>query len=192
MSKKSRRKSKQPATTQQAECPAADYTPPVNAGLMRRLAAMLYDGLLLIAVNAVIVGGILVPLGTPASSASQHQVTVLSEGYRNGVLMPAILLVTGLFYAFFWKRGGQTLGMQTWHLQLHRADGHPLSWRNTFVRYLWGLFSFFAFGAGYWWMWFDREGLTLHDRLSGTRVYIVKPKKKEKSRWLGMFSRNDD
>ena len=38
------------------------------------------------------------------------------------------------------------------------------------VRYLVGNASLLLGGLGFWWAWMDRDGLTWHDRASGTRM----------------------
>lgn len=194
MGKQSRKKKQRPDHSAKPRASARQTTPQSSlpvAGLGRRLAAMVYDGLLLIAIYAV-VGMILIPFATPDSSANQHQVSVLSEQFRYGVLTPTLLVVTFFFYGYFWTHARRTLGMQTWQLELHRMDGGPITWRNALVRYLWSLPSFFLFGAGYWWIWLDREGLAIHDRLSGTRIVVIPKEKKPGGRLFGMFSGDDD
>ena len=48
----------------------------------------------------------------------------------------------------------------------------PALWRRYFV----GTLSLLAGGLGFWWAWFDRDGLTWHDRASGTRL-LREPKR---------------
>ena len=90
-----------------------------------------------------------------------------------------LLLVLAAFFLYFWLRAGQTLGMQTWRLQLI-GDHAALTPHRCLLRLLAALLSWAALGAGYWWVLFDRNNLTWHDRLSGTRV-VVLPKKARKA-----------
>ena len=53
------------------------------------------------------------------------------------------------------------------------ADGGAASWRALVVRYAVGNLSLLLGGLGFWWAWLDRDGLTWHDRVSGTRVQRV-------------------
>ncbi len=145
-----------------------------TARLWRRLAAGVYDGLLLIAINAI-VAAVVVNLLTPKVAVEKHTLTVLSASIRYGLMLPAMLLATGLFFAYFWVHSQQTLGMQTWHIRLERWDQERLSWRDACVRYLWALACLFPAGLGYWWALLDRHGLSLHDRLSRTRVVFAPP-----------------
>lgn len=79
-------------------------------------------------------------------------------------------LVTGLYAVTSWRRGGQTLGMRPWRLRVVGANGHAATWRALWLRYAVGTLSLLAVGFGFWWGWLDRERLTWHDRVSGTRL----------------------
>ena len=41
---------------------------------------------------------------------------------------------------------------------------------RLWLRYAAGIVSLLCAGLGFWWAWLDRDGLTLHDRISGTRM----------------------
>lgn len=79
-------------------------------------------------------------------------------------------LVTGAYATLSWRRGGQTLGMRPWRLQVVSAAGGAPGWGALWLRYLAGQASLLAAGLGFWWAWFDRGRLTWHDRASGTRM----------------------
>lgn len=79
-------------------------------------------------------------------------------------------LVTGLYATLSWQRGGQTIGMRPWRLQVTAADGGTPSLRALWRRYAMATLSLLAGGLGFWWAWIDRTGLTWHDRASGTRL----------------------
>lgn len=138
------------------------------AGVGRRLAAMIYDALLLIALWAVatalflpLTGGEYIESGGP----------LITNAYRL-----ALILVWVGFYGLFWIRSGQTLGMLAWRLKLVCESGEPVRWRDVIARLAAGVLSLLPAGLGFFWLWFDRERLTWHDRLSHTRP-IVLPKR---------------
>ncbi|MET0290053.1 MAG: RDD family protein [Pseudoxanthomonas sp.] len=79
-------------------------------------------------------------------------------------------LVTGLYATISWHRGGQTLGMRPWRLHVVAIDGARPRPGALWLRYAAGTLSLLAGGIGFWWAWLDRDRLTLHDRLSRTRV----------------------
>jgi uncharacterized RDD family membrane protein YckC len=84
--------------------------------------------------------------------------------------LAALWMVTGLYATLSWRRGGQTLGMRPWLLRLTTRDGAMPSWSQLWTRYAVATLSLLLGGLGFWWAWFDRERLTWHDRLSGTRL----------------------
>lgn len=132
-----------------------------NPGFFRRLASMLYDGLLLLALMAVATTLITLPLGMP-----------------NGLLLVLFQvfifeLIPLAFFTGFWCWGGQTLGMRAWRLKVVRADREPLRWRDALKRHLAALLSWLAFGLGYLWILIDSEKLAWHDRLSNTRLVLT-------------------
>lgn len=88
-----------------------------------------------------------------------------------GLLEFAILWLVTAFYAVAsWRRGGQTLGMRPWRLRVVARDGGQPMVRSLLLRYAVGNVSLLLAGLGFWWAWLDRDGLTWHDRASGTRM----------------------
>jgi len=140
--------------------------PPDRAGLLRRLAAMLYDGLLLLAV-LMVATALFLPL--TGGEAIDPRTNPLLEFVYRAVL---VLLVVG-FFGLFWTRRGQTLGMASWRLRVEREDGNLLGWGDTLRRLGWSLLSLLPLGLGYLWIVFDPLRRAWHDRLSGTRVVVL-------------------
>ena len=145
---------------------AATPTGPVRAGLLRRLAAMLYDGLLLIGV-LMVATALFLPL-TGGEAVASGSNPVLEWVYRAALLA----LIVG-FYGVFWTIRGQTLGMASWRLRVEREDGTLLGWGDTARRLGWALVSALPLGLGFLWVLFDHERRAWHDRLSGTRVVVL-------------------
>jgi uncharacterized RDD family membrane protein YckC len=139
------------------------------AGLWRRLAALVYDALLLIALMMVATAMFL-PFtgGEPVSTAGPLLIAV----HR----LVLVALWIG-FYGVFWTQRGQTLGMAAWRMQLIRDSGEPLRWADALKRLFAGLLSIVPAGLGFIWMLFDRDRLTWHDRLSHTRP-VIRPKQR--------------
>lgn len=132
------------------------------AGIGRRLAAMLYEAMLLFA--------ILFFAGLVFHGAASG----LLGGWSRHVFQAYLFLVMGLYLVWCWTRGGQTLPMKAWKLRLVRVDGAPVAAGQAILRYLLAWASLLAFGAGYLWALFDRDGQFLHDRLLGTRIVMLK------------------
>ena len=150
--------------------PANTDAPP---GLLRRLAAMAYDTLLIAALWMV--------AGLPFVLLAGRQEFLTATGTR-ALLQGYLLLICWLFNAWFWVHGGQTLGMRAWRLRLTRADGGPITWRIAVMRFGSALLALAPLGLGYWWALFDKDKCAWHDRLSGTRL-IVTPKPTQAARF---------
>lgn len=106
--------------TQPEADPAAMPTP----GLRRRLAAMLYEGVVLFGV-LMVAGLVFSPLVGQRNALD----------YRLGMQVFLFVLL-GVYFAWFWSHGGQTVAMKTWHVRLVRADGQPVSFMQALVRYV--------------------------------------------------------
>jgi uncharacterized RDD family membrane protein YckC len=140
------------------------------AGLLRRLGAALYDGLLLIALM-MIVTACLLPL------THGEAITVQAFGLWAHAYQLLLLLIIFAFFGFFWTRKGQTLGMAAWRLRLERDSGAGVTWGDTSKRLLAACLSWAVAMLGYLWVLVDRDKRAWHDRLTHTRV-VVLPKKK--------------
>ena len=96
------------------------------------------------------------------------------DAIRGGALglleFAALLLVTAAYAVFSWRSGGQTIGMRPWRIYVTAADGTRPSWRALLLRFAVGTASLLLGGLGFWWAWIDRDRLTWHDRVSGTRM----------------------
>jgi uncharacterized RDD family membrane protein YckC len=135
-----------------------------NASLARRLAAILYDSLLILA---------LMFLATLPYIGSRDGEPV-DPGYLPYQL--TLLGVVWLFLAGFWSYSGRTLGMQAWRLSVEDRNGKSPSLASATVRFFAAIVSWLPFGLGFLWQLWDKDGLTWHDRLSGTRL-IHHPKR---------------
>lgn len=154
-------------------------------GLARRMAAWLYEGILLFAVT-FFATWIFSTLGQMRSGIDP----------RRELLIAFLFVVLGIYFAWFWSRG-QTLAMKTWHIRVLQQDGQRLSQSRALWRYVLS------------WLWFlpplalaellSLHGLAsmalvlvwvalwavlsrwqpgqqfVHDRLAGTRLVDTRP-----------------
>ena len=127
----------------------------------RRLAALLYDSLVLTALWMAATALLLAFTGGEA-------VTGGAWLYRL-----YLLVIAGVFFCWFWTHGGQTLGMRAWRAKLETRDGGPVSWRQAGLRFVGVLLSIGCGGLGYLWALADKDRLTWHDRISATRVVLI-------------------
>lgn len=128
--------------------------------LARRLAAIFYDVLLLI--------GVMFFASLPVTVASGEAIHSGSVGFQLYLL--AIIYV---YLAWQWTHGGQTLGMKAWRLRLVTSAGNAVDWPDTLRRFFAALLSVASLGLGYLWLLFDKDRLSWHDRLSGTRMDLI-------------------
>jgi uncharacterized RDD family membrane protein YckC len=153
-----------------------------GASLALRLAAMIYEGVLLFGVTFV---------------AALILLAALRWTYPLGAAQRATLQVTvfaaiGVYFVWCWTRSGQTLALKTWKLRVIGPDGAPPSTARAVARYLlaWHLFlpglayiaateaaragGLAALAVGFAVLLMpavaDRERRLLHDRWTNTRV----------------------
>ncbi len=136
--------------------------PPAAAGLFRRMAAIVYDSLLIAAVLFLAALPFVIVAGAAMQSALIHR---LFQIY--------LLIVSFVFFAWFWMHGGQTLGMRAWRLQVQRKDGGGLGLRDCTWRFFGAMLSWASLGLGFAWILIDKEKLAWHDRLSRTRIVLL-------------------
>ncbi len=138
-----------------------------NTGLIRRLAAIMYDALL--------VGALLFLTTIPFIAMRSGEPVEIGD---NIIYRLVLAIVIYGFFAGFWTRSGRTLGMQSWGLQLETSDGSKPTLAIATVRFFAAIVSWAPAGLGFLWQLWDKDKLTWHDRISGTRlVYYPKPQK---------------
>lgn len=137
-----------------------------SATLLRRLCAMVYDGLLLLAL-LMIVTACFLPL-TGGEAVRWQTFPLLTLLY-----WPAIAGAVVLYFGLPWTERGQTLGMASWRIRVQRDDGYLLTWRDVVVRLAASLVSWAPAGLGWIWALFERDRRAWHDRLSRTRVVLL-------------------
>ena len=146
------------------------------AGLLRRLGAMVYDGLLVIALMLTPTGLLNLFAARPVIPEGAETVSIEAMETVSGPLLSSILFIqTFVFFAYFWVHHGRTLGMQAWRLRIITADGGPIRPLQALRRYLAAVPSLLLLGAGYLWQLLDPARLGWPDRLSGTRIVRVPP-----------------
>lgn len=123
-------------------------------GAARRLGALFYDAILLIA--------ILFLATAFALAVTKGQLDSRGLGFR----LYLLAIVFG-FYGWFWTHGGQTLGMRTWRIRVENLDGTAICWWQAILRLTVALLTL---GIGLLWAEWDPERRALYDRAARTRV----------------------
>jgi uncharacterized RDD family membrane protein YckC len=131
---------------------------PRAPALARRLASLLYEALLVVALMFIATFPFLAFFGEA------------THGWRRHLLQAWIVFVVGAYFVWFWTRGGQTLPMKTWRMRLVRHDGAPVGTARAIHRYVIAVLGSAALGLGFLWALDDRDRQFLHDRLAGTAI----------------------
>jgi uncharacterized RDD family membrane protein YckC len=134
-----------------------------SAGFGRRLAALLYDSVLLTALLVIF---------TLGAVFLNHRAAIepKTAGAWFYLYQAGLVGVIASYYVLNWMRSGQTLGMRAWHLRAVTETGKPLALKAAALRLVFGALAWAPAALGVLWLYFDPEHLALHDRLSKTRV----------------------
>lgn len=131
-----------------------------------RLAAILYDLLIVLAMWMLIAALVLV--------AFQGEVDVARQPpFYHFVLQIMMLSVTAGYFVVSWVRGGQTIGMRAWRVRLIGERQPAISWSRAWLRFVVALVSLLVAGIGFFWCLFDAERRGWHDLAARTRMVRV-------------------
>lgn len=141
--------------------PPGQHNSPITqpAGLLRRLGALIYDALLILAIWMV----------------TAAVMILLNQGHAvNGAWFQSLLLIESyVFCAWFWLHNRATLGMQAWNMRLQTLAGSRLTLQQTLIRFLIAIFALLPFGLGYLWILFDPSKRSWNDIASKTRIVHI-------------------
>lgn len=169
----------------------SDVLLPPATGLKRGLA-IIYDGLISIAVLLIVTWVYTMIAGQLTGWDKYQQMAEAGQIKGGPGLTFTLFLVLYLFFAYFWTRVGQTLGMQVWRVRIQNLDGLSVSWSQAMRRYATSAaVVFLALLAGYYTgavsllfsipavvaLFLPVNGLSLTDRMSGSVVVEVEKKK---------------
>ena len=139
-----------------------------TVSLGRRLMAVFYDLMLLIAILFSI---------TAIANALNHGKSIEPGHPYYPVFVALLCVISFFYYAWFWTRSGQTLGMQTWRIQLISNNHQLINWQQALTRALTALISWACVGLGFLWSLFNNKKLTWHDLLSKSMLIDLRDKK---------------
>jgi len=150
--------------------------------LWRRLAALAYDLLAVVAI--VMVVGLLCQLATGGRLVADGAHPTIAWWYQ-----PLQGVVVGAYFVVSWLRGGQTLGMRPWRIRVVGADGGKVLPGQALRRVIVAALPLALLGLAPWlgprgaawavaigWaLWFvpallDPRRRALHDMAAGTEV----------------------
>jgi uncharacterized RDD family membrane protein YckC len=128
--------------------------------ILRQLAIMLYDALLMLALLGFATFLFILLFGDA------------TQGWPHIALQLFLWIVAGVYFVYSWSRTGQTLAMKTWRVSVVSLHPQKLKLRDWIWRYVLASVGLFFFAAGFIWAWIDREHCSLHDRLLGFRLRL--------------------
>jgi uncharacterized RDD family membrane protein YckC len=166
-----------------------------RGGVVRRLAASLYETLLLAGL-ALGVGFALLPVFTAAPSlAADERALPLLNPAAQAISFGCLFAVFGAYCAWGWSDGRQTLPMKTWRLAVESTGGAPVSISRAALRYVacWigpglalaaylglrplgdGRWAIALLAFNYAWALVNSDRQFLHDCVVGTRLVVARP-----------------
>ena len=89
--------------------------------------------------------------------------------FTNLAIILGILISVG-YYTYFWTKSGQTIGKTVAGIKVISADGSPLTWGQSFMRYIGYIVSGFLFSLGFLWVIMDKRRQGWHDKIAKTYV----------------------
>jgi uncharacterized RDD family membrane protein YckC len=122
---------------------------------------MFYDFLLLLAIFFAVTFPFILIFGNATQAPQRYYLQVY------------LWLIAGVYFIWSWYRGGQSAAMKVWHIKVVNQQGLPIDLAQATRRYVLASFGLIFCGAGFFWAFFDREGLFMHDRLTGSRLIMI-------------------
>ena len=165
-----------------------------RGGVIRRLAASLYETLLLAAL-ALVVGFALLPVltATPSLPVPERALLQLKPAAQ-AISFGCLFAVLGAYCAWGWSDGRRTLPMKTWRLAMESTRGSAVSISRAALRYVacwigpglaiatyaglrpsgYGRWAMALLAVNYAWALVNSDRQFLHDRVAGTRLVVVR------------------
>jgi len=139
-----------------------------HASLFRRIAALVYDSLIVFAllILASAVAMLLVGLVLGSEAITDNNVLV-----ENPIFFTWLIFCWFYYYAWCWRKGGQTLGMKAWRIKLIAIDEDKISYKNALLRFVSALFGL----ANFWLFMPGKRGW--HDIVSNSNVILTEKNK---------------
>lgn len=164
----------------------------VTPSIKRRIAALPYEALLLLA--------LIVIAAFPVAGLKGAALT----GVPHIIFQTYLFCVAAAYFTWFWRHGGQTLAMKTWRFRVVTNAGGALNFTTASMRFICaGLFygpaciglvllffpdriarvitmwAFLPMIATLLWARHDANRQFLHDKMAGTRLIEVPPVRRE-------------
>ncbi|MGJ8679338.1 RDD family protein [Paraglaciecola sp.] len=158
----------------------------VRANFFRRLAAIIYDLLVAVAIGmcAAIIMTVFFTLlyenGILDKNGIEHISDVLQQSrlFQLTLQLWVAAWVIG-FFLWFWRNGGQTIGMRAWRLRLFSTNDKPFGYARAFLRLICSLG-----GLGTLLVLFDwKSKQSLQDRICATEILVLSKDANHHASW---------
>ena len=113
----------------------------LRAGFWRRFASLIYDSLVVISLSMLTailyfaVIQVLITLGVIVQTEGLDPAGFIDETpLLSGIRSALFVGVNIVFFAYFWTKSGQTIGMRAWRLKVQTLDGKLISWSQAVIR----------------------------------------------------------
>ncbi len=126
---------------------------------VKRIAATIYDIFLLL--------GVWFGVGSIALWLNN------SEILHPGVGLSIVIISAWIFYSFFWMRGGKTLGMAVWNIEIYSLKSNNITFMQATLRFYVNLLIFILMGVPLLQIYFSKDRLALNDRISMTSLRLI-------------------
>ena len=126
---------------------------------VKRMAATIYDIFLLL--------GVWFGVGSIALWLNN------SEILHPGVGLSIVIISAWIFYSFFWMRGGKTLGMAVWNIEIYSLKSNNITFMQATLRFYVNLLIFILMGVPLLQIYFSKDRLALNDRISMTSLRLI-------------------
>ena len=158
-----------------------------RASFFRRLAAMVYDALIAVAIGmlsalvliATLTG--LLEAGVLSKLGYEHVSDLIQQNWVYQTLIQVwVLAWVCSFFLWFWKNGGQTLGMRAWRIRIFNLkEDDAVGYKRLLIRLISSLG-----GLGTLLVLLDfKNKLALQDRLTNTEVLVLTKEENHHSAW---------
>ena len=143
------------------------------APLWRRVAAMIYDGLLILAL--LFMAGFLNLFIQLQIFGDAQLMAMTEQGYNLGgpIFYSSLLVLVYGFFGFFWTRSGQTLGMQAWRIKVVTGDIQLITPWQSIIRFVTAIPALSLGGIGLFWALIDRQKRSWQDLASSSRIILL-------------------
>ncbi|GGW93114.1 RDD family protein [Alteromonas halophila] len=157
-----------------------------RAGFIRRLLAMVYDTLVAIAIGMcaglVIIVTLVILLKNGVldmQGFEQPSQAIQASLLYTSLIQGWVAIWVAGFFIWFWKNGGQTLGMRAWRLRIYSTVDKPVTWSRMVIRLIGSLG-----GLGTLLVLFDiKHRQSLQDRLASTEVVQLTKAQNDHKSW---------